>query len=128
MKNLENNLMAILRESKLVELFDFNYTKPEEETNIKEESAYKYFVNMRDSIKNPYHISSFEYYKRKYPYKDGSLYKFRVYHDEKMPREIHNRLEELNYVISRSKSYIDFASDNVENLISVGKKVYEIIS
>ncbi len=82
---------------------------------------------MKDSIKNPLHISSFEYYTRKYSYKDGSFSKFRIYHDEKMPRNIHNELEKLNYVISRSKSYVDFASDNIDSLIAIGKKVYDII-
>ncbi|MGL5715730.1 MAG: hypothetical protein ACRCX2_22095 [Paraclostridium sp.] len=127
MKDLENKLMRILKESNLISLFDYNYTKSEE-TNIEGEFSYKYFVDMRNSIKNPLHISSFEFYTRKYSYKDGSFSKFRIYHDSKMPRIVHNELEELNYVISRSKSYIDFASDNIDNLISVGKKVYDIIS
>lgn len=126
MKKLENNLMMIIKESNLINLFDYSYVK--EENTAEGEFAYKYFVNMRDSIKNPLHISSFEYYTRKYSYKDGSFSKFRIYHDGKMPRNIHHELEKLNYVISRSKSYVDFASDNIDNLIAVAKKVYDIIS
>ena len=126
MKNLENKLMFIIKESNLIDLFDYGYVK--EENTAEGEFAYKYFVNMRDSIKNPLHISSFEFYNRKHPYKDGSFSKFRIYHDGKMPRNVHNELESLKYVISRSKTYIDFASDNLDNLVAVGKKVYDIIS
>ena len=126
MENLKNNLMMIIKESNLINLFDYQYVK--EENTSEGEFAYKYFVNMRDSIKNPFHVSSFEYYTRKHSYKNGSFSKFRIYHDGKMPKSIHNDLEKLNYVISRSKSYIDFASDNIDNLIVIGKKVYDIIS
>lgn len=126
MKKLENNLMMIIKESNLINLFDYGYVK--EENTAEGEFAYKYFVNMRDSVKNPLHISSFEYYTRKHSYKNGSFSKFRIYHDGKMPRNIHNELEKLNYVISRSKSYVDFASDNIDSLIAIGKKVYDIIS
>ena len=45
-----------------------------------------------------------------------------------MPINVHNELENLKYVISRSKTYIDFASDDLDNLVAVGKKVYDIIS
>lgn len=127
MKSLEKNLMRILNESKLISLFDYEYIK-EGETNIEGELAYKYFVNMRDDIKNPFHISSFEFYNRKYPYKDGSFSKFRVYHGGKMPKEIHNKLENLNYVISKCKSYIDFASDDIDNFISVAREIYSILN
>lgn len=126
MEKLENNLMMIIEESNLIDLFDYVYVK--KENTSEGEFAYKYFVNMRDSVKNPLHISSFEYYTRKNSYKDGSFSKFRIYHDGKMPKNVHNELEKLNYVISRSKSYVDFASDNIDDLVAVGKKVYDIIS
>ena len=45
-----------------------------------------------------------------------------------MPRYVHNELENLKYVISRSKTYIDFASDNLDNLVAIGREVYDIIS
>ena len=51
-----------------------------------------------------------------------------IYHDGKMPRNVHNELENLKYVISRSKTYIDFASDNLDNLVAIGREVYDIIS
>ena len=105
MKNLENKLMFIIKESNLINLFDYGYVK--EESTAEGEFAYKYFVNMRDRVKNPLHISSFEFYNRKHSYKDGSFSKFRIYHDGKMPRNVHNELE---------------------NLVAVGKKVYDIIS
>ena len=120
MKNLENKLMFIIKESNLINLFDYGYVK--EESTDEGEFAYKYFVNMRDSVKNPLHVSSFEFYNRKHSYKDGSFSKFRIYHDGKMPRNVHNELENLKYVISRSKTYIDFASDDLDNLVAVGKK------
>ncbi len=53
--------------------------------------------------------------------------KFRIYHDGKMPRNVHNELKNLKYVISRSKTYIDFASDNLDNLVAIGREVYDII-
>ena len=117
MKNLENKLMFIIKESNLINLFDYGYVK--EESTDEGEFAYKYFVNMRDSVKNPL---------RKHSYKDGSFSKFRIYHDGKMPRNVHNELENLKYVISRSKTYIDFASDNLDNLVAIGREVYDIIS
>ena len=126
MKNLENKLMFIIKESNLINLFDYGYVK--EEGTDEGEFAYKYFVNMRDSVKNPLHVSSFEFYNRKHSYKDGSFSKFRIYHDGKMPRNVHNELENLKYVISRSKTYIDFASDNLDNLVAIGREVYDIIS
>ena len=103
MKNLENKLMFIIKESNLINLFDYGYVK--EESTDEGEFAYKYFVNMRDSVS-----------------------KFRIYHDGKMPRNVHNELENLKYVISRSKTYIDFASDNLDNLVAIGREVYDIIS
>ena len=51
MKNLENKLMFIIKESNLINLFDYGYVK--EESTDEGEFAYKYFVNMRDSVKNP---------------------------------------------------------------------------
>lgn len=127
MKNLEYKLMRILEESNLINLFDKEYIKPEEETNIKGEFAYKYFVNMKDNIKNPLHVSSFEFYTRKHSYKDGSFSKFRIYHDGKMTKEVHNKLESLKYVISNCKTYVDFASDDIDNLISVAKEIYTVL-
>ena len=139
MKNLENKLMFIIKESNLINLFDYvsllnrftplgDYGYVKEESTDEGEFAYKYFVNMRDSVKNPLHVSSFEFYNRKHSYKDGSFSKFRIYHDGKMPRNVHNELENLKYVISRSKTYIDFASDNLDNLVAIGREVYDIIS
>ena len=66
MKNLENKLMFIIKESNLINLFDYGYVK--EESTDEGEFAYKYFVNMRDSVKNPLHVSSFEFYNRKHSY------------------------------------------------------------
>ena len=57
--------MKIIKESNLINLFEKIYIK-EEQTNSKGEFAYKYFLNMRDNIKNPLHVSSFEFYKRSY--------------------------------------------------------------
>ena len=127
MKSLEKNLIQIINESKLVNLFEKSYVKEEQTDIIKGEFAYKYFLNMRDNIKNPLHVSSFEFYKRSYPYKDGSYNKFRIYHDGKMDKYVHKELESLEYVISKSKTYIDFASDNIDNLISVSKDIYDIL-
>ena len=49
MKNLENKLMFIIKESNLINLFDYEYVK--EESTAEGEFAYKYFVNMKDSVK-----------------------------------------------------------------------------
>ena len=57
MKNLKNKLMFIIKESNLINLFDYEYVK--EESTSEGEFAYKYFVNMRDIVKNPLHVSSF---------------------------------------------------------------------
>ena len=48
MKNLENKLMFIIKESNLINLFDYGYVK--EESTAEGEFAYKYFVNMKDSV------------------------------------------------------------------------------
>lgn len=125
MIELKNKLINILEESKLINLFDENYIK--EDSNGDDEFSYKYFVNMRDKVNNPLHISSFEIYTRKRAYKDGSFLKFRIYHDNKMPIKVHNQLERINFRISNAKSYIDFASDNIENLVYVSRCIYDIL-
>ena len=70
MKNLENKLMFIIKESNLINLFDYGYVK--EESTDEGEFAYKYFVNMRDSVKNPLHVSSLNFTIENI-HKDGSF-------------------------------------------------------